>query len=258
MTRTPAPALRPPPRAAFTLIELLVVISIIALLIGLLLPALGHARTAARQSVTLARLRDMGIGLAAYAHDFRDLLPTLDDREEKAFIGLSVLAKHNAVPVQAFLNPNTQDTLSTAQTTDDRPVLADIAGISIENSTTVSPADLPSLGWHCSFSFDNDKQLDKAWKPVIYMGDRADYTTGATFSANWSNKGMCVLWTDQHAAFIKSRSIKDQRDPNIYHHNEFNGEGAAEIRDNVAVAKDTLDTHLRFFSEEEDDLLLPN
>ncbi len=253
-----SPARAPLPRAAFTLIELLVVIAIIAVLVGIILPALAHARIAGRQAVTLARLRDMGIGAAAYAHDFRDQLPCLDSREEKSFIGFGVLARNNGVPYQAFLNPNTLDTLATAETTDNRPVLADISGIAIENTITVAPSDVPNIGWHCSFSFDNDKQLDKAWKPVIYMGDRADYTTGATFSANWKGAGMCACWTDQHAAFIKSRALKDQSDPNMYHHNEFNGEGAAESREGVAVTKDTLDTHLRFFSEDEDDVLLPN
>lgn len=62
-------------QAAFTLIELLVVISIIALLIGILLPALGSARSAARGSQNLSNLRQIGIGMNAYAAERRGYLP---------------------------------------------------------------------------------------------------------------------------------------------------------------------------------------
>lgn len=62
-------------RTAFTLIELLVVISIIALLIGILLPALGAARETARRSVCLSNVRQTLIGTAAYATDHGDALP---------------------------------------------------------------------------------------------------------------------------------------------------------------------------------------
>ena len=56
-------------RTGFTLIELLVVVSIIALLVSILLPALGKARSLARRTLCQAQLRQVGVAIATYLCD---------------------------------------------------------------------------------------------------------------------------------------------------------------------------------------------
>jgi prepilin-type N-terminal cleavage/methylation domain-containing protein len=62
-------------RRAFTLIELLVVVSIIALLIALLLPALGAARKTAQDLACTSNHRQFAIAFNVYAVDHRDRAP---------------------------------------------------------------------------------------------------------------------------------------------------------------------------------------
>ena len=253
-------------RHAFTLVELLVVIAIIGLLMAILLPSLSSARTQGKRAVVLGHLRGIGQAMAAYQNDNRDEHPALLEREEKAFLGLSLLARDYQFPVQFLINPNTADRPATAVSADGRPILADLDGVEITPETPIKPADLPRVRWHCSFAYDNDNKRGQrrtvtaynTYQAFVYVGDRADYALGRTFSGNWEGEGMCLLWSDGHAEFRRRKSLPGQSDPNIYHHNEYQGEGGEEVVDGVAVTEYTLDTHLRFFSEEEDDELLPD
>jgi len=180
----------------FTLLELLVVVTVIAVLAGLLLPAMARAREEARKAVCKSNVKSLGLANSMYANDYREvyatrglnLTPGTDDL--RGLGSLSLLYDQYITARKIFKCPSTQD-----------DPLNPALGLNIDRIQgliTTKPGG-------CSYAYDSQKaglwrlkHLAEIASVVPFAADKPDPRNQLRNSPNHRNSGQNVLFYDGH------------------------------------------------------------
>jgi prepilin-type N-terminal cleavage/methylation domain-containing protein/prepilin-type processing-associated H-X9-DG protein len=184
-----------PKRHGFTLIELLVVISIIALLIGILLPALGAARKSARASVCLGHMRGAGQGIFTYSTDNKNRTPGPNTS------GRQLTLLDNGY---AFKNTSEEPTQNFDWVS---PALGSSLGLPGDRSARVQK--IFEEDFRCPSNAET--YTDQAFGSLSVPDESpvSSYSMNSNFMVSWSNNGSGEIYQYSWVASTVSSSVND-------------------------------------------------
>ena len=223
-------------KRGFTLVELLVVISIIALLVAILLPALSAARKQAQETVCKTNLHQIGLATYLYRDDYDDYLPrgnwdTVWFELFMPYLGAEhAQAEGDYRKVEIFLCPsfpiaglgredipNSRQTMTYVINGVRFDGYDDLIGDGIDEPTKISvfrrPATTAYLAdheagwWRPIIESANDPYV--IWVDVwqsghLPMSDEEDYSTGRRVAKDRHRDGANILFVDGHVEWVST------------------------------------------------------